>query len=61
MHIHFLTDIFSLILIYSCCSQSIKKTIPFETIKREVLDVLRFAPYLPGGLNYAKVNIIICL
>lgn len=32
-----------------------KKSIPFETIKREVLDVLRFAPNQPGGTNYVKV------
>lgn len=41
-------------IILSAVRKASKKTIPFETIKREVLDVLRFAPHLPGGINYAK-------
>ncbi|XP_061180189.1 uncharacterized protein LOC133188704 [Saccostrea echinata] len=41
-------------IILSAARKASKKTIQFETIKREVLDVLRFAPYLPGGSNYSK-------
>ncbi|XP_065933110.1 uncharacterized protein [Magallana gigas] len=39
-------------IILSAARKALKKTIPFKTIKREVLDILRFAPYLP--INYAK-------
>ncbi|XP_055998653.1 uncharacterized protein LOC125663661 [Ostrea edulis] len=41
-------------IILSAARKASKKTVSFEIIKREVLDVLRFAPYLPGGTNYAK-------
>ncbi|XP_062569804.1 uncharacterized protein LOC134231846 [Saccostrea cucullata] len=46
------TPLFKIIL--SAARKASKKTIAFDAIKREVLDVLRFAPYLPGGSNYAK-------
>lgn len=41
-------------IVLSAVRKASKKSIPFETIKREVLDVLGFAPNKPGGTNYVK-------